>query len=82
VLYFGLLLAFKTKGVLDKHWSWYAKTWFYTKTKVGKRLLEGMKEDNNNKWYVLKQKVVGFIFVFISLVGLFILVVKWKNYLV
>ena len=79
VLSFGFLLAFKTKRVQEINWKIHSKLWFYSKTKYGRKLLERMQVDNNKKWFLLEQKIVGFTFICISLVAVYILIRKWLS---
>jgi hypothetical protein len=74
-------LVFKTRQVMENELRGYNQSWFYTKTKLGNRILNKMKEKNNNKWYILRHKLVGWIFIFVSLIALLILIVRWRNYI-
>lgn len=55
-------------------------TWFYSKTKFGRKRIQIIKTDNENKAFLNKQKLIGVIFFFISLIALFILIRKWEDF--
>jgi len=79
LLAFGILLTFKPKSVQEASMRLHIKVWFLSKTKYGKKILRQMAEDNERKSFIVGLRINGIIFIFISIIGLFILITKWKN---
>jgi hypothetical protein len=77
LLAFGILLTFKPKSVQEASMRLHTKVWFLSKTKYGKRILVGMAEDNKRKSFIVGLRINGMIFIFISILGLFILITEW-----
>lgn len=76
---FGLFLTFKTKKVQSISLNFQKKILFLDKFWLGKKLLEKLRADNDNKGFVTILKINGIIFMFISLIALYSLSLKWSH---